>query len=579
MREGQLNDGGPFMQRVVTRVALSPVVALWLAALSAAHGQSLEGLETSPFGFSCDNQTTYTLATYCPKMAQAGIKWIRGFPTANVVEPERGRFDWSSVDTMLATAAQNQMAISGLLLYMPSWIEAGEAKLPVKDLTGWADYVSALVAHCKGRVEYWEVWNETPNFIGKATATDYAQTVIAAYDAAKAVDPACQVGLSIQSNNVNWIEQVIRAGAKDHFDFIAVHPYETLGLVESDGLEAEFMSIVPTIRQMLTAQDPARADAPIWFTEVGFDAREGEIHQASALVKAFTMGVAQGVTRINWFEGIDGDSGPMGLLRSDGTPRLAYATMSNLTRHLGASPQYEGWVLLNGADYGFAFQGAATTVMAVWAPPGTTDRVSFPAPVRIVDPLTGATAETEACLLTGVPVLVVGVPPALLAQARANKALSFPWKGDYNYSDATSVWIAMGGPDVERGLHHLSADAASTPVEAYGVRARDCSNSAGQSFTVDPGFMSYTTEPITVTVVVRRNAANDNAGFNLWYESTSGLRSTGSWYTIPGNDQWYTKTWTLPDAQFVGKWGYNFALNSDSPMQYYLRSVTVSKLR
>jgi Glycosyl hydrolase family 10 len=567
------------MQRMAVKVVLLSVAGLWFAAPRGAYGQSTEGLDTSPFGFSCDNQTTYSLATYCPKMAQAGLKWIRGFPTANVVEPERGRFDWSSVDTMLATAAQNQMAISGLLFYMPSWIEAGEAKLPVKDLPGWSSYVSALVTHCTDRVKYWEVWNETPNFIGKATAADYAQTVVAAYDAAKAADPASQVGLSIQSNNVNWIEQVIQAGAKDHFDFIAVHPYETLGLVESDGLEAEFASIVPTIRKMLAAQDAARADVPIWFTEVGLDAREGEIHQASALVKAFTMGIAQGVTRINWFEGIDGDSGPMGLLRSDGTPRLAYAAMSNLTRHLGANPRYEGWVLLNGADYGFVFQGPAAAVMAVWARPGTTDRVSFEAAVRIVDPLTGATAETDACMLTGVPVLVVGVPAPLLAQARANKALPLPWRGDLDYRDATSVWIAMGAPNVERGLHHLSTDAASTPVEAYGVAARDCSKSAGQSFTVDPGFMSYTTEPIAITVVVRRHAANDNAGFNLWYESTGGLRNTGSWYTIPGSDQWYTQTWTLTDAQFVGKWGYNFALNSDSPMKYYLRSVTVSKLK
>jgi hypothetical protein len=567
------------MQRTLTGAVLCLAAALWLVGAQSAYGQSAEGLDASPFGFSCDNQTTYSLATYCPKMAEAGIKWIRGFPTANVTEPERGKFDWSAVDKFLATAADNRMAVSGLLFYMPTWIEADEVKLPVKDLPGWSEYVSALVAHCKGSVKYWEVWNETPNFIGKGTAEDYAKTVVAAYDAAKAADPECQVGLSIQSNNVNWIEQVIKAGAKEHFDFISVHPYENLGLVESDGMEPEFMSIVPTIRKMLAAQDPDRANAPIWFTEIGYDAREGEVHQASALVKAFSLGLAQGVTRINWFEGIDGDSGPMGLLCSDGTPRLAYAAMSNLTRHLGADPQYEGWVLLNGVGYGFVFRGAETSAMAAWARPRTTAPVSFGEAVRIVDPLTGASAETDGCSLTGVPVLVVGVPPTLLAQAQANKALPFPWRGDYDYSGATSVWTTMGDPDIERGLHHLSADAASTPVEAYGVPARDCSKSAGQSFSVAPEFTSYTTEPITITVVVRRNAANDNAGFNLWYESTSGIRGTGEWYTIPGNDQWYTKTWTINDAQFAGKWGYNFMFNGDTPRPYYLTSVTVSKAK
>lgn len=565
------------MQRVIAILGLCSAILVGMASPQVASAQDAAALEASPFGFSCDNATTYSLAAYCPQMAAAGITWIRGFPTANVLEPERGRFDWSSADKLLATAAASRMAVSGAFLYGPTWIPTGDSGLPVKDLAGWGQYVSAVVNHAKDRVKYWEVWNETPNFIGKGTAADYAQTVVAAYDAAKAADPGCQIGMSIQSVNVNWIEQVIKAGARDHFDYLAVHPYESLGLVESDGCEAQFMSIVPATRKMLAAQDPARQSAPIWFTEIGYDGRDGDLPQASALVKAFALSLAQGVVRVDWFEGMDGDSGPLGLLRGDGRPRLAYAAMQNLTRCLGATPRYEGWVLLNAADYGFVFKGAAGSVMVLWARPGTTDRVSLGGSARIVDPLSGATTEADTISLTSVPVLVAGVPEALLSQARANKSRPVPCRDGYDYSGATSVWAAMGGPNLERGLHQLNADASSTPAEAYGVKVRDCSKSGQQSFVVDPGFMCYTTEPITITAVLRRNTANDNAGFNLWYESTSGIKGTGSWYTIPGNDQWYTQTWTITDAQFVGKWGYSFVFNGDSPRPYYLRSVTVTK--
>jgi hypothetical protein len=338
------------------------------------------------------------------------------------------------------------------------------------------------------------------------------------------------------------------------------------------------MAIVPTLRKMLAAQDPARKEAPIWFTEIGCDAREGEVHQASALIKAFALGLAQGVARIDWFEGIDGDSGPMGLLRGDGTPRLAYAAMTNLTRALGASPRYEGRVHLSNG-YGFVFQGAESIVMVAWARPGTARWLGFGAAAQVVDPLTGAVATAEGCSLTGVPVLVVGVPPDLVAQAQANEARPFPFHDGYDYANAAAVWLSAGDPSEERGLHHISADVTSAPVEVYGVAALDCGKGAGQSFSVAPDFLSYTTEPITISVVVRRNAANDNAGFNLWYESTSGIRGTGEWYTVPGNDQWYTKTWTITDAQFVGKWGYNFVFNGDTPRPYYLRSVVVSKAK
>jgi len=110
------------------------------------------------------------------------------------------------------------------------------------------------------------------------------------------------------------------------------------------------------------------------------------------------------------------------------------------------------------------------------------------------------------------------------------------------------------------------------------VDRRSTSASSGTSFTVDPNFSSYTTAPLQITAVVRRSGI-DAAGFNLKYEATSGWKSTGSWYGVPGSDQWYTQTWTLTDAQFVGKWGYQFMFDSDSTQnsKYRIQSVTVAK--
>ena len=157
----------------------------------------------------------------------------------------QGKFDWTSVDAMIATAKNNKMTISGLFFYNVEWINAKGNSLPVDNIPAWSEYVSQVVKHCRASVKYWEVWNETPNFMGSGTAADYARTVVAAYDSAKAADLTCQVGLSIQSQNVNWIEQTIDAGAKDHFDFIAVHPNESLGVAESDGFRSGIMRSSP----------------------------------------------------------------------------------------------------------------------------------------------------------------------------------------------------------------------------------------------------------------------------------------------------------------------------------------------
>ena len=66
----------------------------------------------------------------------------------------------------------------------------------------------------------------------------------------------------------------------------------------------------------------------------------------------------------------------------------------------------------------------------------------------------------------------------------------------------------------------------------------------------------------------------------LVYESTSGFKTAGGWYTIPDNREWHTVRWKILDPQFVNYWGYNFSLVSDGNLykKYYLQSVTVTKV-
>ena len=66
---------------------------------------------------------------------------------------------------------------------------------------------------------------------------------------------------------------------------------------------------------------------------------------------------------------------------------------------------------------------------------------------------------------------------------------------------------------------------------------RELRNVPGSNiFFIDPAFLNYTSTPIEITTVVRRNEANDNTGFKLVYESTTGLKTAKSdWFTVPDN--------------------------------------------
>jgi GH35 family endo-1,4-beta-xylanase len=559
-------------------------VAVVIAGMASESGNQASVVNLSPFGIgSCyiNNRSTQDDARWIPQMAAIGIHVMRTCHTAwDNVEPKEGQWTWDALDKQMNFMASNHVEFGGILIGSVPWDKEHSVGLPVDNIPAWSNYVFHVVQHVGKKVKYWEVWNEPPNFIGpKQTAADYAKILVSAYDAAKKANPDCLIGLAAKSVHINFIEHVLKSGGRDHFDFITLHPYEVLGTVaDGAGTEALYMNIVPTVRKILAAQNPAKTNVPIIFTELGYDAGKSPQRQAEALVKAYTMGIAQGVECIEWFEGRDGDSGPMGLLDNKGNPRPAYTALAQLVQQLGQHPAYLGWVLLKDRSYGFVFRGAKTSVMVAWAHTRTSTRLALGGPLEILDPITAQSTNAPTYELTTSPILVIGIPADLITQAQRNRTNPLPWGG--NYANGNSVSITMGATNDERGLHTLSGDAIAADVIAYGGPARAGGVPGGNAFVVDPGFLSYTSEPIEITVVVRRNPANDNAGFKLVYESTDGFKNFG-WHTVPDNKQWHTKTWKITDAQFVGMWGYNFTLESDGNVynKYYIQSVTVKKLK
>jgi hypothetical protein len=543
----------------------------------------------SPWGVSCDSTTKNTLSSWGPQMASAGIKSVRGFQLFNTIEPSSGTFTWTTTNAQMSAASANGLAEIGMFGLNAAWINSNVQTFPTANLPAWEAYVTATVTHCDSNVKYWEVWNEPPNFTsGTGTETDYANVVIDAYNSAKAVDSSCNVGIAAKSADINWLDQSIADGAADHFDFITLHPYEIFATIDY-GWEAEYMSIVPSVRKMLAARDPAKQNAPVIFTEVGEPV--GQVNgslavtttiQAQDLVKAYVMSVAQGVAQTDWFEGEDGDSGTFGLLTSSGTPRPAYTAYSNVITYLGPAPTYTGWVQLNTSvtpnrDYGFVFQGATTSVLACWAPPGVTDSITWPSPVTVVDPVAGTTTtNVTTTSLTNAPIFVVGVPSSIISTATTNKTLPFPWNGDF--TNANFVTCLMGPANNEQGLHQMYADTYSTGTSSYGSPARNVSLKGAQYFVVDPNFLSYTTTPITITVVARLDTNGDEGKINsLTYESTTGYKtSSAPAWIIPTNTQWYVHQYTVTDPQLVGMYAYNFDFYSAYD-NYLVQSVTVTK--
>jgi len=532
----------------------------------------------SPFGIGSSALRSRDHVKWMPQMAEIGLRDLRACTGGWAAEPEKqGEWSWTTIDDRIAYLESIGVTCGIILNGLPKWnTKDQKGGLPLNSLPEWGEMVGKVAEHTKGRVKYFEVWNEPPNGTKNAPASDYAKVVIATYDAAKKSNPDALVGMAAKSAHISYLDQAIKAGAKGHYDYITLHPYEILGtIVKHPGTEPMYMSIAPTVRKMLAAQDPTKVNIPIILTEIGFDTKHGNDNQTRAVIMAYTMGIAQGLACIQWFEGMDGDSGPLGLIDVKAKPRPAYHALGRLVQQIGRHPNYIGWIMLNEKHYGFIFQGEKGPVLVTWAASSKPDEIDFGQNVQIIDPPTGKTTDAAKYKLSMAPIFVTGIPDKLVTQAKENKVKPFPWGGDY--SGAKSVSVTFTDKYVEKGLHTMAADTIAADVVAYGGNARAGEvPKGGNVFYVDPNFLSYTTCPIEITAVVKRNEKNDPAKLTLEYESTTGNGyKKPEPYEIPENKEWNTATWKIDDAQFVGTWAFNFRFNAG---KFLVQSVTVTKL-
>jgi hypothetical protein len=290
------------MMRGVALVATACALALAAFAPPASASAPREFFGVVP--------QTATSPSDVDAMAANGVATMRLLFYMPVIEPEADRFDWSSTDQLVATAAARGIRVIPTLYGTTGWLNridgnqaCDENCAPASDSTrtAWAKFARAAVARygpggefwaptvtCTASVctqgaapcgcptplpvHTWQVWNEqnSPKYFAPAPNIQrYARLLKAASAAIRGVDPNAEVitggmwGPPSADEVVPTVKYVRRLysvpGIDSSFDAIAVHPYSpTLGGVTDQ---------VRLVREeILDSGD----DAGIWVTELGW---------------------------------------------------------------------------------------------------------------------------------------------------------------------------------------------------------------------------------------------------------------------------------------------------------------------
>jgi hypothetical protein len=229
----------------------------------------------------------------------AGFRWIRQeFPWEDIEQSAKGDFwdhkwnvsAWEKYDRIVQLAEQYDIQVIARLGNPPAWSRtAGDAKgsfAPPDDLQDFGDFVHAVVSRYRGRVTYYQIWNE-PNIYPEwgeqpVDAAAYVRLLQVAYRRAKEADPQCVIlcaGLAqtletgpMNLNDLVYLQQMYDAGVHGYFDIMGVMAY---GLWTGPGDHRASQELTNFSRPQLIRHIMVRngdADKPLWATEVGWNA-------------------------------------------------------------------------------------------------------------------------------------------------------------------------------------------------------------------------------------------------------------------------------------------------------------------
>lgn len=187
-------------------------------------------------------------------ISEAGFCWIRQeFPWEDIEIHGKGDFEdrrhqphrsaWAKYDHIVELAEKYGLSIIARLSNPPAWSRAAGDEMgtyaPPDDFDDFGDFVHAVVSRYRGRIKYYQIWNE-PNIYPEwgeqpVDPEAYTELLRIGYTRAKQANPDCVIisgalasTIELGPRDLNdfiFLQRMYDAGAGDYFDILAMQGY------------------------------------------------------------------------------------------------------------------------------------------------------------------------------------------------------------------------------------------------------------------------------------------------------------------------------------------------------------------
>ncbi|MBI4977747.1 MAG: hypothetical protein HZC28_09705 [Spirochaetes bacterium] len=234
---------------------------------------TLFGLHYSPY--NPHQRQTVTDSHPWPAIPFKNLRLHDSDVSWNWLEKEKGKWNWDVLDNYLSLAAEHTIDLHYVLAFSPTWASARPGEIPIygkwwmgcaaeaANIDDWRNFVRTVVTRCKGKVKYYEGWNE-PDIRGfySGSKTKLIELQKEMYLIVKEIDPAAQViSPSCAAAGTAYLDELLELGLGSWIDAVGFHFY-------SGGMGPE--RTIPRIELVQKIMKNNRCQKPLFNTEAGW---------------------------------------------------------------------------------------------------------------------------------------------------------------------------------------------------------------------------------------------------------------------------------------------------------------------
>jgi hypothetical protein len=330
--------------------------------------------EDSPFGvhYACVDGEVDRASERLDALNQAGIGWIRCSTEVHLKQENPDVYDWSAKEKFIDRVNERGMSMLSFFEqcdYGNPWPPRDRGEIAYWNYPRTLQSIGDYVAHFKGKLKYFEVWNEPVNpEAWIAFSKKFYETV-------KKANPdavVAQSGLASCAYVGQWgckflaqdmQKKALSLGSEKFTDVFNFHfyPYQW----RTEDIVSQYMAIY----------DQHKRQKPVWVTENGMGAAPKDMYQqkqqAEYLVRSMTTCFHLGIDRYFWFLGWDHPVGPYGLLSEHLEPKASYPAYAVLTKMLDGAELGSSTKLDHKNITGFVFKVPKGQTAVLWTDQGS----------------------------------------------------------------------------------------------------------------------------------------------------------------------------------------------------------------